>query len=500
MTSLVHFYNKQNLLGRSARAGTILTVGSLLENGLRFIRNIILARLLAPEAFGLMAVVLASVAVVEAFSEVGLRQSVIQNRNGAEEGFLNITWWISSARGLFLFAIGYLVAPFICDFYGKPESVLIIRTGYLAILFNGFLSPKIHVLEKEMRFRNWVFLMQGSGVLGVIITIISAFIFKNVWALVSGYVAESCIRLLLSFVFFPIKPRLNLNRVFLNDIINFSRRMFGLPILTMIFHQADIFVIGKVMSMGQLGIYSLALNLATMPSSFLLKIINPIVLPVLSSMQDDQNKTKTSLLTLTRCSAIFGIPLVSFLFIFSEPILSIVYGRQYGTAALPFGILCIASLILVSSSFIMNMYIARGQPNIQRSASFARTVFYIIIIYPAVKHFGVTGAAVSILLAMGLLISFQLVQLKKILDISYREYMGSWAEGFAMCPVVVIPGILLISLTSPHVIRDVFIGLLLCLTAWVLGIRKVFYSAKITKNLSVENASVSGDSNSCGHS
>ena len=147
---LIH---SKNLLGRSARGGSILMAGSFVENGLRFIRNIILARLLPPEAFGLMATVLASVAVIEAFSEVGLRQSVIQNKNGSKEGFLNITWWIASVRGFALFAIGFFAAPFICDFYGKPESVLLIRTGFLAILFNGFLSPKVHVLEKEMRLK-----------------------------------------------------------------------------------------------------------------------------------------------------------------------------------------------------------------------------------------------------------------------------------------------------------------------------------------------------------
>ena len=280
---LIH---SKNLLGRSARGGSILMAGSFVENGLRFIRNIILARLLAPEAFGLMATVLASVAVIEAFSEVGLRQSVIQNKNGSKEGFLNITWWIASVRGFALFAIGFFAAPFICDFYGKPESVLLIRTGFLAILFNGFLSPKVHVLEKEMRFKNWVFLMQGAGVLGVLITVMSALMLMNVWALVIGFVAESCIRSLSSFLFFPIIPRLNFNQVFLKDIIDFSKRIFGLPILMMIFSQADIFVIGKVLSLEQLGIYSLARSLAELPNTFLSKIINPIVLPAFSSIQD----------------------------------------------------------------------------------------------------------------------------------------------------------------------------------------------------------------------
>ena len=462
-----------NLFGRSARAGGILTAGSLAENGLRFIRNIILARLLAPEAFGLMAMVLASVAVIEAFSEVGLRQSVIQNRNGADEGFLNITWWISSVRGLFLFTIGFLAAPFICDFYGKPESVLLIRTGFLAILFNGLLSPKVHVLEKEMRFRNWVFLMQGAGVLGVLIAIVSAFILKNVWALVLGFIAEACIRTVLSFIFYPIKPRLHFNPAFLRDILDFSKRMFGLPILMMLFLQADIFVIGKVLSMGQLGIYSLARSLAEMPNTFLSKIIHPIVLPAFSSMQDNRERITNTLLTLTRWAAIFGLPLIAFLFIFAKPVLTIAYGPQYGTAALPFGLLCVSGLILLNSSFIMNMYIAIGKPNIHRTASFARTALLVIMIYPAVKHFGLTGAAVSILTAMVLLLSIQLIYLRKMMGIQYRDYIKSWANGITFSLIVIIPGFLHKTFTVPETLRDLLIGILLCLAAWGYGISKV---------------------------
>lgn len=465
--------SQKNLLGRSALAGSILTAGSLAENGLRFIRNIVLARLLAPEAFGLMATVLAAVAFVEAFSEVGLRQSVIQNKNGADKDFLNINWWISSMRGLFLFTAGYFAAPLICDFYRTPESVLIVRTAFLAILFAGLMSPKVHVLEKEMKFKQWVYLMQGSGVLGILITIVSAFILNNVWALVFGYVAESCIRLLLSFIFFPIRPRLNLNPVFLKQIVDFSKRMFGLPILAMICLQVDIFVIGKVLSMWQLGIYSLARGLSEVPNTFLSKIIHPIVLPALSSMQDDKYKIKSSLLTLTKWTSVFGMPLFAFLAIFAEPILSIVYGVQYGIAALPFAILCVANLIALCSSYIVNMYIAIGQPNIHRIASLARTVLLLSLIYPATKHFGLAGSAVAVLASMSLLLIIQVVYLKKLLGIQYHEYIESWAEGIAMCLIVVIPGILMKILVISETIWHLLIGILLCLTAWFLGINKI---------------------------
>ena len=128
----------------------------------------------------------------------------------------------------------------------------------------------------------------------------------------------------------------------------------------------------------------------------------------------------------------------------------------------------------------MNMYIAIGKPNIHRTASFARTALLIIIIYPAVKHFGLTGAAFSILTAMGLLLSIQVAYLKKMMGIQYRDYIKSWANGIALSFIVIIPGSLLKMLATPETLRDLLIGILLFLSAWGFGISKVvrFYTGR----------------------
>ena len=468
----------QNLLGRIVEAGRILTLGSLVENVLRFIRNVILARLLAPEAFGLMATVLASIAVAEVFFEIGLRQSVIQNKKGAEGNFLNIIWWMSSIRAAVLYIIGYFIAPFICDFYQKPELLFLIRVGFLSVLFNGFICPRVHVLEKEMRFKKWVILMQGSGVLGVLIAIGLAFYLQNVWALVLGYVFEPLIRCILSYIFLPFKPQWNINRDFLHDILTFSRRMFGLPILTMLFLQADVFVIGKFLSLGQLGIYILAKGLAEMPNTFLSKITHPIVLSTLSQMQDDKQQMKSNLLNLTRWATIFGLPLIAFLATFSDTILSLVYGPQYATAAIPFGILCVYSLIILCSFFIVDMYFAIGRPNIHRTALLVRTTIFLIIVYPAATSFGLIGVASSVLITTCLSLSVHLIYMKRLFDISYLEYLGNWKEGLTLSFIIIIPGIFLKILIGQLIIMIFILGVFLCLLAWSFGIRKIIQMQK----------------------
>ena len=140
------------LLALCLQGGSVLAVGSGVDSLFRFARNIILARLLAPEAFGLMATIMAAVDTVEAFTEVGLRLSVIQNPRGSEKPFLNVVWWVSFLRGVALYTAVHFLAPFISSFYERPEAVGHLRVGLSVLVFGGLLSPRVHVLEKEMKF------------------------------------------------------------------------------------------------------------------------------------------------------------------------------------------------------------------------------------------------------------------------------------------------------------------------------------------------------------
>ena len=447
-----------------------MTAGSLVDNILRFVRNIILARLLAPDAFGLMATVIAIVAVMETFTSVGLRQSVIQNKKGADEDFLNVVWWFSSLRGLILYGIAYLAAPFISGFYKIPASTEILRIGSLVILLNGFISPRIHVLEKELGFKNWVILMQGSGIIGVIVGIVSAFFLRNVWALLLAYLTEAFLRVTMSFLLCPIKPQLKINKVYAYDIMRFSQRMFGLPFLILLYAQTDTFVIGKTLSFEALGMYTLAKSLSEAPSTFFSMAINPLILPVLSLIQDDKNRLRHTILYLTRITAIFGIPFFAFLITFAQPILSLAYGEIYKRVAIPFSILCVCAFFIILASLIMQMFFAIGQPNIQRTASIVRTIVFLLLIYPATKTFGLIGASLTVLIATSSSLAIQIICIHKLINLKWTEYLYSLTTGVKLSSIIVIPGIFINMLVQPNSMIAISIGVLFWLVSLSIGV------------------------------
>jgi lipopolysaccharide exporter len=483
LNRLRELFRSDSLQDRIRQGGGVLTLGSFAENLLRFLRNMILARLLAPDAFGLMATIIATVAASEAFAEVGLTQSIIQNKKGADKEFLNVIWWFSAFRGIILYIIVFFAAPFIADFLNKPELTFILRIALIVIIFRGLISPKIYLLQKELKFTQWVLLTQSASILGIIIAIISAFFIRNFWALVLGFVAEAFLIFLFSYIFYPHIPKFQISTSHAKDIISFSRKIFGLPILMVLYVQVDNFVIGKVLSLNTLGLYYLAKSLADMSTTIFSKI-SVVFLPAFSLIQDDKKKLKNSLLKLTEIVVTFDLPFFTFLIVYARPILSLIYSPEHSTIAMPFRICCIFSFLYILSILIMNMVFAMGNPDRYRTASLVRTIVFLIILYPATKYFGLIGAALSALFSMSLAIVIQIYYLKSLLDINMMEYIGCAVKGIKCSLIVLISGIVVTTFVPLQKLSTVALGTFFCVIAWCFGITTLGH---YKKNLSIYN-------------
>jgi O-antigen/teichoic acid export membrane protein len=350
---------------------------------------------------------------------------------------------------------------------------MLLRAGFLVIPFNAMVSPRITVLEKKLQFKNWVFLMQGSAVVGIVIAIGSAFYLHNAWALIYGYVSESLFKFLLSYIFYPLIPTFEISRDHLKEIISFTRGMYGLPIMMLLFAQMDVIVIGRVLSLELLGLYVLARSISDMPLNFFSKIAQPLLLPSFSTLQDNGEKLNKALLNITNIMATLAIPLFAFLIVFSDMLLSLFYGNIYATMAVPFGILCVYSFVYLCTTIIMSGFISIGKPNLQRVAAIVRTLLFLIIIYPAVKIFGLSGAAASLLIASIVSLVVQQHYLNKIMTVKPEEYCGAWVLGAQISLIVIIPGIMLRLALDSYNVTAVAGGAILCILSWGVGLSKI---------------------------
>lgn len=458
------------LLRQGIRGAGYLTAGSVVEYTLRFLRNLVLARLLDPEAFGLMATIWAAVAATEALAEVGLRQVVIRSAEGGGEEFINVVWWIGLVRGSCLYIIAFLVSPAIAQFFGVPQSANVLRVGFLIILVNGLLSPGMHVLEKEFQYHKWVLLNQSSALVGILVSLVLAYALRNVWALVIANLVEAFIKVTGSHLVHPIKIMGQLNRAHMKTIARFSKGVAGLPVLLMMIAHADTFVIGRILSVDTLGVYYFARDLADLLNKVYSRI-HPLLLPTFTLVQDDKGALGDTMLKVGRLVCLVGLPFVGFCVVFAKPLLAVLYGDAYSQPALPFALLCVLSLVLMLTSILGHSYFAIGEPGVHRAAMLLRALVLLGCLYPFTKDFGLSGAAAAALLSGLCALWFDVGSACKRLFFTWDRYARSMLPGALLGGAIALSGLLLRAIIKTDNLVLLTTGFLLCTTVWVVCLK-----------------------------
>jgi PST family polysaccharide transporter/lipopolysaccharide exporter len=432
-----------SLKDRCVRSSVVLGIGAFIAKLLGFGSKVVLTRLLVPQEMGLMVMILSLTVLFEVLTEIGIKQSVVQHKNSAEPEYLNMAWWFQSLRAIGLYAVAFIAAPWLCEFYfrSRPEVltrysmeelITLIRVAFLSILFDGFISPRAHVLEKKFRFGRAVVITQGSFVLGTIITIILAFAIRNVWAIVIGFTSIGFFRCLMSYVLCPFIPRFAYHRESFQGLYRFARGMVGLPALTYIAFNIDVLVAAKLVSADLLGMYGMALVLARAPQDLFNKIAGPVLLPAFAEKQDDTKALGKAVLNLTKVITIIAIPLVVLAIIFSKSLLSVVYGGKYSVVAVPFSLMCIYVLLIIHGTMMGDVFFGLGQPEKHRSYTITCALVLIVLIYPAVKIFGLTGAALSVLTANFIALCWQVHIIQQVIGLKITDYVYCWLPGICL--------------------------------------------------------------------
>jgi O-antigen/teichoic acid export membrane protein len=426
------YFGGTSLKAQVFRGGFWMGAGSFSEQLTRFGRNMILTRLLAPEAFGVMAVVLSAGSVIQIITDIGVKEAIIQNPRGAEDHYLSAAWWLAALRSLSIYASVFLLAPWISKFYGNHELVPLLRVIALGVIFEGTLSSKAYAAIKNMSFKKWAAIHHGGGIAGVVITLVLSLFIRDVWALVLGNLAESGMRCALSYVLCPYVPLLSWDKAAARDLLQFSRRLLGLSFLNLIFSRADVFVLAKLYSPAALGLYVMGIYLVQTPTSFLMNLLGQTLLPTFSNVQGDKARENRILLQVTSLLVRVGLPVVVFIFFCGHSLLTLLYGQRYGIAALPLMLASCVALVNLLNGQITVLFYGRGAPQLHRGSVAIMAALMVVCIYPFAKYFGLAGGQLACLLAVVVGFVFQLVRVQKLTDLSLTEFAKPFLSGLAL--------------------------------------------------------------------
>ena len=460
----------EGLRAKVARGGAWLGSASLAEQVIRFARNMFLARLLAPSAFGAMAIVVSSSSLVSSFTDVGVLPAIVQNPRGGDRAYLNAAWWLGIIRALFIYVVIFAASPWIARFYGNAELSGLLRVALLSTLLDGLISPRAKLAHKEMKFSRWALISNGGAICGVILTIVLSLILRDVWALAIGYCSENAFRCILSYIVYPGLPSFEWDRRASRELLMFSKGMVGLSFLNLIFARADIFVLGKLYSPAMLGIYALAVNLIQTPANFLVNTLSQTLLPALSHVQDEPERANRILIEVTSWVILLGLPVVVVIWLCGSSLLTVTYGARYAVAVQALAVAAAVTFFNTLNSMVTSLFFAAGRPALHRRAVLVSAVTMMLVVYPACKHLGIAGGQLAALIAITASYLLQLSRARDITGLSMLAYCKPFVPA-----ALLSAGILAIGMSAhllglgANPLASISIAIAACIIGCILG-------------------------------
>lgn len=269
-------------LGARAIRGSLLTfTGFGASMVLRLASNLILTRILFPEAFGLMALVTVVMTGLQMFSDTGIHTSIIQSKRGDDPLFMNTAWVVQIGRGLLLWIATIAAAAPLADFYDQPQLLQLLPVAGLAAVIQGFESTRLANANRHLRLGRLAILELGSQFIGILVMILLAILMQSVWALVIGGLVSAAVKTVLSHLILPgSRNRIAWERAAFSEIFHFGKYIFISSIAGFLINNADRAILGKFVSLTELAVYNIGFFIATVPIVLTRQFGSKILMPV----------------------------------------------------------------------------------------------------------------------------------------------------------------------------------------------------------------------------
>ncbi|ELZ80537.1 lipopolysaccharide biosynthesis protein (plasmid) [Haloferax larsenii] len=425
MRSLLRRFIPSGAVGeRTVKSGLWMTGINVSNRILLMLMVVVLAGLLGPTEFGLMGLALLTVTAMNQFTELGLDASLIQREEEDVDAYLDTVWTIKLIRGIVLFALAYVAAPYLAAFFNEPRATDVFRVIALSPLLVGLRNPRIVYLQKNLEFHKQ-FVYDVSGTLfHVGVALALGFIFGTVWALVFGTLTGNVVRTFVSYLIDRRLPRLVIERARAIEMIRYGRWITGSGIFMFFFANGDDAFLGWFLGATALGFYQLAYQLARTPSSEVTKVISSVMFPAYSKLQGNLRALRQTYFTVLKLTAVVSMPMAVGIIVVAGPFVHAFLGDEWIPAIPALQILALWGLMLSIGATSGPLLKAIGRPDYITKVNVLKTVALAVLIYPLTDAYGLVGTAAAVVLA-GALTSEPLINY-----IVIREIKGSFIQFF----------------------------------------------------------------------
>ena len=360
---------------------------------LSFFGNLVLARFLTPNDYGLVGMLTIFISLSEVFIDSGFGSALIQKDNVTEIDYSTV-FWINVSISIFCYLILYITAPFVEKFYEMDLLKEILRVKGIVLIIQSFRIIQTTKLTKDLNFKTLSIVYFICTLISTIVSIILAILGFGVWSLVVKTLLESSLKTIILLIVGKWKPLFKFSIKSFKSLFSYGGVMLLTSIVLRLYSSAQSLIIGKCFSAKELGLYTQATKLEDVPTTAMEGVVNQVTFPVFSRIKDEKEIIHKALKRVLINLSYISFPLMIFFIVCAEPIFEILYNETWQAAIPYFKYLCLVGMMVSVNTVNTNLIKASGRKKEYFNLQVTKRIVAIIILILSLK-FGMQGLLIS---------------------------------------------------------------------------------------------------------
>lgn len=413
-----------NLGKTSVVRGALLTISMRwIDRLIGLVSTLILARLLVPADFGIIAMASLVISLTEVLLDLGVNVALIQNKR-ATQAHYNTAWTLRLIQTLVATGIVVTIAPWASDYFNEPRVAPVMQILAISLMFSGFENIGIIAFQKEMRFgQDFRFVLAKRSV-SFIVTIIAAWLMQSYWALVIGSLVGRIFGVILSYIMHPMRPRFSFEKF--GEIFTVSQWMLIRSISGYLDNNLHQIVVGRREDASIMGAYSLANEISALPTTELLAPLNRVLFPVFVKVSHDLTELKRVFLLAQGVQTLIGVPAgVGLALVANEAVLLLLGGKWHSAVPLIqiIALVNVMTAIMTSGGYIL---ITLGKVRIIALYSWIQVGIFAALAFLVIPHGGALQiAGLRLIVAVMGIVVFIWLLLRELKELRLTEIFAS---------------------------------------------------------------------------
>lgn len=351
-----------NLKGSAAKGLVWSAIDRIGSQGVQFIFGILITRILLPEDYGLVGMILIFMAVGQNLIDSGFGSALIWKKDSTHLDYSTV-FYFNISTSAFLYVIVYMLAPLISDFYDEPRLTSLIRILCLNFILISFSYIQQILLQKKVDFKILAFINIFGSLFSGILSLYIAVKGFGVWAIIIQILSKSFITTISLWIFNKWRPQLKFSWISLRHLFGYGSKLTVAGLINTIFQYLYLNIIGKIFPIASLGFYTRALQIQEFPVKTISNIFQRVTFPVFASIQEEPERLKNAVRKTLRTMVFFTFPVLFGLIAVSDYLIEVVLTEKWLPASEYFKLLCLVGLFYSLGAINGEILKTRGKPN-----------------------------------------------------------------------------------------------------------------------------------------